>query len=54
MNTGPLVAGLVFIAVGAMLLLEQLGIVDLRPGVLLPVLLIAVGAAVVLTGGRRT
>jgi hypothetical protein len=53
MNTGPLVAGLVFIAIGAMLMLEQLGVVDLRPGILLPVLLIALGAAVVLTAGRR-
>jgi hypothetical protein len=54
MRPGPLVAGLVFIALGVLLLLEELGVLELRPGVLLPILLIALGAAVVLTAGRRS
>ena len=52
MSRGSLLAGLVFIGLGVLLLLDQLGTIDLRPDVLLPTLLIAVGAAVVLSARR--
>jgi hypothetical protein len=52
-NRSGMVAGLLFIALGVLFLLDTLGTVDLRPSVLLPAVLIAVGVAVVLTA-RRT
>jgi Domain of unknown function (DUF5668) len=53
MNGGGMVAGLVFIVLGILFLLDSLGTLDLRPSLLVPAALIAVGVAVVFTA-RRT
>jgi Domain of unknown function (DUF5668) len=53
MNWSGMVAGLLFMALGVLFLLDTLGTVDLRPSLLLPAVLIAVGVAVILTA-RRT
>jgi hypothetical protein len=52
-NRAALVAGVFFIAAGVVFLLDRLGLFDLRLRMLAPVLLIALGVAVLL-GGRRT
>jgi hypothetical protein len=52
-NRASLVAGLFFIVAGVLFLLERLDVFELRLRVLAPVLLIAIGAAV-LWGGRRS
>ena len=52
-NRASLVAGLFFIVAGGLFLLERLGAFELRLRVLAPVLLIAIGVAV-LVGGRRS
>jgi hypothetical protein len=55
MNRASLVAGVFFIVVGTMFLLELLGVFELRLRVLAPALLIAIGVAVLLGGrGHRT
>jgi hypothetical protein len=53
MNRGGMAAGLLFIALGVLFLLDSLGTLDLRPSLLVPAALIAIGVAVVLTA-RRT
>lgn len=52
-NRASLVAGIFFLVAGTMFLLERLGLFELRLRVLAPLLLIAVGVAV-LIGGRRS
>ncbi|MCC5953124.1 MAG: hypothetical protein JJU45_13615 [Acidimicrobiia bacterium] len=51
------VAGLVFVVIGAGFLLDELDVVELRPAYLLPLLLIAAGVWIVVgsarSGGRR-
>lgn len=49
----PVVWGVFFIVAGGLFLLEELGAFDLRARYVLPVLVIAVGAAV-LIGGRTS
>jgi len=46
-DVNGLLAGLLFMAAGALFLLERLGVLDLRPDVLWPLAIIAAGAAVV-------
>jgi hypothetical protein len=43
--------GIAFVVVGVLLLLDRLGVIALRASVVLPILLIALGVAVLL-GGR--
>lgn len=50
----PLGFGSFFIAAGALFLLERLGILEIRASVLWPVLLIALGVALLLAARRRT
>jgi len=49
-NRGSVVAGVFFILVGAAFLLEELDVWNLRAVYVLPVLLIAIGVAVILGG----
>jgi hypothetical protein len=51
-NRAALVGGSFFIVAGVLFLLDRLGAFDLELRVLAPILLIALGAAVLL-GGRR-
>jgi cell wall-active antibiotic response 4TMS protein YvqF len=46
-------AGVFFVLAGVMLLLDRLGILKVRAELLWPALLIAVGAGILLTAGRR-
>ncbi len=48
-----LVAGLVFIIVGFVFLLERLGIVDVSPSFVVPVLLVALGIGLLIGRGRE-
>jgi hypothetical protein len=43
--------GVAFVVVGVLLLLDRLGVISLRASVVLPILLIALGLAVLLGGG---
>ena len=52
LNRSALVAGVFFVAAGAVFLLERLGVWDLSLRVLGPVRLITLGVAIIL-GGRR-
>jgi hypothetical protein len=52
-SRGAVVAGAVFVVIGAVFLLEEVGVLDIDLGYLLPVLLIALGVAVLLSGRRR-
>ncbi len=52
-NRGSVVAGVFFILVGTAFLLEELDVWNLRAVYILPVLLIAIGVAVIL-GGTTT
>ena len=53
-NRGSVVAGVVFILLGTAFLLQELDVWDLKAVYVLPVLLIALGVAVLLGGtGRR-
>ena len=54
MRPGPLVAGVLFIALGILFLLDTLGTVDLQTEVLLAVLLIALGGAVIFSARGRS
>jgi hypothetical protein len=54
MNRGALIAGVVFIALGVVFLLDTLGVIDLRAAILFPVLLIAVGVAILLQARGRS
>lgn len=53
-NRGSVVAGVFFILVGAAFLLDELGMWELRAIYVLPVLLIALGVAVILGGTGRS
>ncbi|HEX9410155.1 MAG TPA: DUF5668 domain-containing protein [Actinomycetota bacterium] len=53
-NRSALVAGLVFVVLGVVFLLEQLDVFDLRPGYVWPVVLIAIGAAILASGIRSS
>jgi hypothetical protein len=46
-------AGVFFVLAGGLLLLGRLGVLEVRADFLWPALLIAVGAGVLLTAGRR-
>ena len=46
-------AGVFFVLVGVFFLLDSLGILEVRAQLLWPALLIAVGAGILLTAGRR-
>jgi len=52
LNRSALVAGVFFVAAGAVFLLERLGVWNLSLRVLGPVLLITLGIAIIV-GGRR-
>jgi membrane protein DedA with SNARE-associated domain len=49
-HTGSVVWGLIFIVLGVLFLLDQLDVIDLRAVYILPVVLIVIGAAVLLSG----
>jgi hypothetical protein len=49
-DTGALVAGLVLVALGTVLLLDRLEVLDLRFGTLAPIACAAVGAILLATG----
>lgn len=51
-SRGAIVAGVVFIALGVGVILDQVGAIDLDPGVLLPVTLIVGGVALLATAWR--
>jgi hypothetical protein len=46
-------AGVFFVLVGVFFLLDRLGILEVRAQLLWPALLIAVGAGILLTAGKR-
>lgn len=46
--------GIFFIVVGLVFLLERLGVLEVRAGVVWPLLLIVLGLAVLVAAGRRT
>jgi hypothetical protein len=46
-------AGVFFVLVGVFFLLDRLGILEIRAQLLWPALLIAVGAGILLTAGKR-
>lgn len=48
------VAGLLFVVLGVLLLLEAFDVLDLRPSVLIPALFIGLGVAVLAGAARRT
>ncbi len=52
-NRGSIVAGVVFILVGTAFLLQELDLWDLKAVYVFPVLLIALGIAVILGGTGR-
>jgi len=53
-NRSALVAGLVFVVLGVVFLLEQLDVFYLRPGYMWPVVVIASGAAILASGIRSS
>jgi len=53
-NRSALVAGLVFVALGVVFLLQQLDVFDLRPAYVWPVVLMAIGAAILVSGIRSS
>lgn len=54
MNMGSLIAGLVFIILGVLFLLDNLGVFEVSFAVIWPIVLIGVGLALLLGGlGRR-
>lgn len=46
--------GIFFVITGAFFLLEQVGLVSIRGSILWPLMLIALGAALLIVGWRRT
>lgn len=48
-----LALGVAFIAAGVLFLLDRLEVISLRPSVLLPIFLIALGVAILLGVGRE-
>ena len=53
MNLTSLISGLVFIVLGALFLLDRLAILDVSAGLVLPIMLVGVGAGVLLGSMRR-
>lgn len=53
-DPGALGFGIFFITAGILFLLERLGILEIRASVLWPLLLIALGAALLFAARRRT
>jgi uncharacterized membrane protein len=51
-NLTSLIAGIVFIVLGVLFLLERLGIVALSGRYVWPVVLVAIGVAIIFGGGR--
>lgn len=52
-DAGALGFGIFFVVVGVLFLLERLGVFELRAAVLWPVLLIALGVALLIAAWRR-
>jgi hypothetical protein len=53
-DTGALGFGIFFIVAGLVFLFERLGVLELRAAVLWPLLLIALGLALLVAGRRRS
>jgi hypothetical protein len=53
-NRPAVVAGLVFVGLGVLFLLEQLDVFDLKAAYVWPVVLIAIGATIVASGLRSS
>jgi cell wall-active antibiotic response 4TMS protein YvqF len=49
-NRSAVIAGLIFVALGVVFLLEALNVFDLRAAYVWPVILIAIGGAIVASG----
>jgi cell wall-active antibiotic response 4TMS protein YvqF len=49
-HTGSVVWGLIFIVLGVLFLLDQLDVIDLRAAYVLPVVLIVIGVAFLVSG----
>jgi hypothetical protein len=49
-HRGPILWGLIFIVLGVLFLLDQLDVLDLKAAYILPVVLIVIGAAFLLSG----
>ena len=52
-DSGALGFGMFFIVAGVLFLLERLGVIELRAAVLWPLLLIALGVALLVAAARR-
>lgn len=50
---GMALAGLVFVAAGTVFLLDRLEVIDLRPGIALPAVLVGLGCSLVLSSIQR-
>lgn len=53
-QTGPLVLGTIFLIVGSLFLLRNAGIVDVDWGIIWPVVIIVIGAAIIVGSLRRS
>ena len=49
-HRGPVIWGLIFIALGVLFLLDQLDVLNLKAAYILPVVLIVIGAVFLLSG----
>ncbi len=52
-NMTALISGVVFILLGALFLFERLGIVDVSSRYIWPIVLVAIGVAILFGGGRH-
>jgi hypothetical protein len=52
-NMTALISGIVFMVLGALFLFERLGVVDVAPRYIWPIVLVAIGVAILAGGGRR-
>ena len=52
-NTTSLIAGIVFIVLGVLFLLDRLGVLALSGRYVWPVVLVAIGVAIMVGSGRR-
>jgi len=53
-NISSLLAGIVFIVLGVLFLLDRLGVLALSGHYVWPIVLVAIGVAVITGGGRRS
>lgn len=53
LNATSLIAGIVFIVLGVLFLLQRLGVLALSGRYVWPIVLVAVGVAIILGGGRH-